>query len=225
MRSCVHQPAAGGHVKAARCGKSTPEATRRGSKRAAATREGGCVHTRTRPGPLFTTRPRLAVRTELPLCALAPRLSTHQWDLTSSNFAPAHVGTVASELGRAAVPQGGFQADGQARRQPAESGEATCMERLSRWVHDVDTRLQQAMQYIVLPPAERAVFHVSRPSTDELTRRDAKKRQDAEDGAFRRVHAHGRRAAPPDAQLEAVRHDWARLNCGSTPNVLCAYLG
>ena len=96
---------------------------------------------------------------------------------------------------------------------------------MNEWVHDVDTRLQQAMQYIVLPPAERAVFHVSRPSTDELTRRDAKKRQDAEDGAFRRVHAHARRASPPDAQLEAVRHDWARLNCGSTPNVLCAYLG
>ena len=114
MRSCVHQPAAGGHVKAARCGKSTPEATRRGSKRAAATREGGCVHTRPRPSPLFTTRPRLAVRTELTLCALARRLPTHQWVLSRSNFTPARVGTVASELGRAAVPQGGFQADGQA---------------------------------------------------------------------------------------------------------------
>ena len=133
VRSCVHQPAAGGHVEAARCGKSTPEATRRGSKRAAATREGGCVHTRPRPGPLFTTRPRLAVRTELTLCALARRLPTHQWVLSRSNFTPARVGTVASELGRAAVPQGTFQADGQARRQPAESGEATCMERLSRW--------------------------------------------------------------------------------------------
>ena len=110
MRACVHQPAAGGHVEAARCGKSTPEATRRGSKRAAATREGGCVHTRPRPGPLFTTRPRLAVRTELPLCALAPRSPTHQWDLTRSNFGPVRVGPVASELGRASVPQGGFQA-------------------------------------------------------------------------------------------------------------------
>ena len=132
VRSCVHQPAAGGHVKAARCGKSTPEATRRGSKRAAATREGGCVHTRPRPGPLFTTRPRLAVRTELPLCALAPRLSTHQWDLTSSNFAPAHVGTVASELGRAAVPQGSFQAAGRARRAAFAGKEARRSPRMCR---------------------------------------------------------------------------------------------
>ena len=123
MRACVHQPAAGGHVEAARCGKSTPEATRRGSKRAAAAREGGCVHTRPRPGPLFTTRPRLAVRTELPLCALAPRSPTHQWDLTRSNFGPVRVGPVASELGRAAVPQGGFQADGQARGGQALDGQ------------------------------------------------------------------------------------------------------
>ena len=132
MRACVHQPAAGGHVEAARCGKSTPEATRRGSKRAAAAREGGCVHTRPRPGPLFTTRPRLAVRTELPLCALAPRSPTHQWDLTRSNFGPVRVGPVASELGRAAVPQGGFQADGQARGGPAESREARRGVRFSR---------------------------------------------------------------------------------------------
>ena len=90
------------------------------------------MHTRPRPGPLFTTRPRLAVRTELTLCALARRLPTHQWVLSRSNFTPARVGTVASELGRADVPQGTFQADGQARRQPAQSGEATCMERLSR---------------------------------------------------------------------------------------------
>ena len=47
-------------------------------------------------------------------------------DPTRSNFGPVHVGPVASELGKAAEPQGGFQADRRARGGPAEARQVRC---------------------------------------------------------------------------------------------------
>ena len=91
-----------------------PEATRRGSKRATVAREGRgrlwAYTTSAGPTVHHTGSPRGAYRPDA-LLSCTP-LATVSRDPARSNFVPVRVGPVASELGRAAEPQAGFQADG-----------------------------------------------------------------------------------------------------------------